>query len=99
MSGGRGLAPVMAQSPYCCPCAFSLRRSRNHYRPKCGPKQDQNFNSLFGRENSLFFAENSLFTLQKISLLVPPGDPILSRPGFISLHGPSESRTSGTTKP
>src|SRR5262249_52017545 len=39
-------------------------RSRNlgHYRPKCGPKQDRNFNSLFGRENSLFFAENSLFT-------------------------------------
>src|SRR5262249_514464 len=33
-----------------------------HYRPKCGPKQDRNFNSLFGRENSLFFAENSLFT-------------------------------------
>src|SRR5262249_9161457 len=39
-------------------------RSRNlgHYRPKCGPKQDRNLNSLFGREDSLFFAENSLFT-------------------------------------
>jgi hypothetical protein len=26
-------------------------RSRNlgHYRPKCGPKQDRNLNSLFGR--------------------------------------------------
>src|SRR6266516_4981030 len=23
MSGGRGLAPVMAPSPYCCPCSFS----------------------------------------------------------------------------
>src|SRR5262249_48030448 len=44
--------------------SLSFIRSRNlgHYRPKCGPKQDRNFNSLFGRENSLFFAENFLFT-------------------------------------
>src|SRR5262249_17431740 len=87
----RMVVPVPSQN-------FIRSRNLGHYRSKCGPKQDRNLNSLFGRENSLFFAETSLFT-PKNSLLVPPGDPILSRPGFISLHGPSESRTSGTTKP
>jgi hypothetical protein len=29
----------------------------DRYRPKCGPEQDRNLNSLSGRENSLFFAE------------------------------------------
>src|SRR2546425_11431598 len=44
------------------PSHFIRSRNLGHYRPKCGPKQDRNLNSLFGRENSLFFAENSLFT-------------------------------------
>src|SRR6516162_317268 len=65
MSGGRGLAPVMAPSPYCCPCAFSkLHPQQKSWSlpTQMGPKQDRNFNSLFGRENSLFFAEKPLFT-------------------------------------
>src|SRR5262245_32591063 len=51
----RIVVPVPSQN-------FIRSRNLGHYRPKCGPKQDRNFNSLFGRENSLFFAENSLFT-------------------------------------
>src|SRR5262252_1459994 len=51
----RIVVPVPSQN-------FIRSRNLGHYRPKCGPKQDRNLNSLFGRENSLFFAENSLFT-------------------------------------
>ena len=56
LCSGHGPKPVLL--------SLNFIRSRNlgHYRPKCGPKQDRNFNSLFGRENSLFFAESFLFT-------------------------------------
>src|SRR5262249_53317397 len=66
------------------------------------PNADRNkieISSLYSDEKIPCSLPKISCSLQKISLLVPPGAPILSRPGFISLHGPSESRTSGTTKP
>ena len=60
--GGRSRRAARARGRGVPSQNFIRSRNLGHYRPKCGPKQDRNFNSLLGRENSLFFAENSLFT-------------------------------------